>query len=148
VNLNELLALLPDNATGEISPADMRSIVTDLYNAAHTTGTPYAYKWTTAATPAAGHVTFDVPWALTATQALVSETTDDGMTLTFGVLDTAAAARLWVTGPNNAKLVADVTGPSTDMGTYRQIPVTVTSVTGVQPANNAAVTLSIAVFSG
>jgi hypothetical protein len=35
VTLDELLALLPDNTTGAISPADMRTIVTDLYNAAH-----------------------------------------------------------------------------------------------------------------
>jgi hypothetical protein len=35
MNLNELLALLPDNTTGEISPADMRTIVTELYNDAN-----------------------------------------------------------------------------------------------------------------
>jgi hypothetical protein len=33
--LDELLALLPDNTTGQISAADMRTIVTDLYQAAH-----------------------------------------------------------------------------------------------------------------
>jgi hypothetical protein len=33
--LNDLLALLPDNATGEITPADMRQIVTDLWDASH-----------------------------------------------------------------------------------------------------------------
>ena len=35
MTLDDLLALLPDNSTGEISAADMRTIVTDLYNAAH-----------------------------------------------------------------------------------------------------------------
>jgi hypothetical protein len=35
MDLNELLALLPDNTTGQISPADMRSIVTELYNDAN-----------------------------------------------------------------------------------------------------------------
>jgi hypothetical protein len=33
--LNDLLALLPDNTTGQISPADMRTIVTELYNDAN-----------------------------------------------------------------------------------------------------------------
>jgi hypothetical protein len=35
MDLNELLALLPDNTTGQISPADMRTIVTELYNDAN-----------------------------------------------------------------------------------------------------------------
>jgi hypothetical protein len=35
VNLNELLALLPDNANGDITPADLRTIVTELYNDAN-----------------------------------------------------------------------------------------------------------------
>lgn len=32
MTLEELLALLPDNGTGEISAADMRTIVTELYS--------------------------------------------------------------------------------------------------------------------
>jgi hypothetical protein len=35
VDLSELLALLPDNATGDITPADLRTIVTELYNDAN-----------------------------------------------------------------------------------------------------------------
>jgi hypothetical protein len=35
VALADLLALLPDNTTGDISPADMRTIVTALYNDAN-----------------------------------------------------------------------------------------------------------------
>src|SRR6516225_5625808 len=33
--LSDLLALLPDNTSGQITPAAMRTIVTDLYSAAH-----------------------------------------------------------------------------------------------------------------
>jgi hypothetical protein len=33
VTLEELLALLPDNTTGDIDAADMRTVVTELYNA-------------------------------------------------------------------------------------------------------------------
>ena len=35
MDLADLLALLPDNSSGEISPADMRTIVTELYNDAN-----------------------------------------------------------------------------------------------------------------
>ena len=35
MTLDELLALLPDNTTGDITPADMRTIVTELWNGAH-----------------------------------------------------------------------------------------------------------------
>jgi hypothetical protein len=35
VNLNELLALFPDNTTGQITPADMRTAITELYNDAN-----------------------------------------------------------------------------------------------------------------
>jgi hypothetical protein len=35
MNLNDMLALLPDNTTGAITPADMRAIVTELYNDAN-----------------------------------------------------------------------------------------------------------------
>ena len=35
MTLDDLLALLPDNTTGAISAADMRTIVTELYNDAN-----------------------------------------------------------------------------------------------------------------
>jgi hypothetical protein len=35
MNLDDMLALLPDNTTGAITPADMRAIVTELYNDAN-----------------------------------------------------------------------------------------------------------------
>jgi hypothetical protein len=35
MTLDEMLALLADNTTGDITPADLRSIVTDLYNSSH-----------------------------------------------------------------------------------------------------------------
>src|SRR5262245_33668806 len=145
MTLDELLALLPDNTTGEISPADMRTIVTDLYHAAHSASDAYAYRWSTSAPPGSGHVTMDQPWQLFASKALISELTDDGITPGFGAIDSAVAARVWITGAGGLEFVADVTGPSIDMGTYREVPIAPTSMTGVQPANNAAVTLSLVV---
>ena len=35
MDLADLLALLPDNSSGEISPADLRTIVTELYTDAN-----------------------------------------------------------------------------------------------------------------
>ena len=32
MTLEELLALLPDNTTGQITAADLRAVVTELYN--------------------------------------------------------------------------------------------------------------------
>jgi hypothetical protein len=144
MTLDELLALLPDNETGMISAADMRVIVTDLYEASHSSAESSVLRWdTSGSAPASGRVTMDQPWNVTATKVLVSETADDGRVLAFGVMDTAQQARLWITTAGGAKLVADVTGPSTDLGSYREVPIVVESIAGNQPAMNAVVTVTI-----
>src|SRR5215510_1764883 len=113
-----MLALLPDNTAGEISAADLRTIVSDLWTSAHSVGDSYAYRWSTSPTaPASGHVTMDQPWQTFATKVLVSETTDDGIAPGFTTVDTAAAAKCWITTAAGSKLEANVTGPSVDMGT-------------------------------
>lgn len=148
MTLDQMLALLPDNTAGEISPADMRAIVSDLYEAAHTTGIAYAYKWTTSSPPPTGRVTMDQPWQLFASKALVSETADDGMTPGFGAIDNATAGRVWITTAAGAKYIADITGPSIDRGTYREIPIAPQSMTGNPPGNGDAVTVTLAVVGG
>jgi hypothetical protein len=146
VTLEEMLALLPDNTAGEISPADMRTIVTGLYEWATLSSESYAFRWSTAGTaPTTGRVTTDQPWQMSATKLLLSETADDGTLVKWSVLDSAAARRVWVTAPNNVQLVADLSGPSVDLGTYRELPLTVRSVTGAQPANNGQVTVTLGV---
>jgi hypothetical protein len=150
MDLSEMLALLPDNTTGDIGADDLRSIVTELWNQARTYGNLYAYKWdnTPASPPASGQITMDQPWALTATQILISESTDDGLTLTFALVDDALSGRIWLSTSGGARLEADVLGPTVDQGTYREIPIQVTSVTGSAPGNNAPVTLTIIVQAG
>ena len=140
-----MLALLPDNTSGEISPADLRAIITELYHLGASTSDSFPFKWSTGGTPGAGHVTMDQPWQTFATKALISETADDGTAVGFGAVDAAVAARVWITAPNNVQLVADVTGPSVDMGAYREVPIAVRSIVGGQPSNNAAVTVSLVV---
>jgi hypothetical protein len=144
LTLDEMLLLLPDNTTGLISAGDMRAIVTDLYQAANSVSNAYTFKWSNAGTaPAAGHVTMDVPWLTSATKVLVSETADDGTVLSFATLDSAVAARVWITTASGQKLTANITGVSIDVGTYRELPIQVVSIAGAQPANNAAVTVSL-----
>jgi len=140
-----MLALLPDNTAGDISAADLRAIVTDLYHMAASSSTAYVYRWATSSPPAAGHVTMDQPWQTFATKVVISETADDGTAPGFGGIDAAVASRVWITGASGLQLVADVTGPSVDMGTYREVPISVLSITGAQPANNATVTVSVVV---
>src|SRR5262245_20502386 len=145
MTLDEMLALLADNTTGAIGADDMRAIVTDLYNAAHSVGDSYAYRWSTSGTaPATGHVTMDQPWQTFATKVLVSEPTEDGIGPAFTTVDTAAAAKCWITTASGSKLEANITGPSVDLGTYREVPIQVVSITGPQPANNANVTTTLA----
>src|SRR5262245_34717783 len=145
MTLDEMLALLPDNTAGEISAADLRSIVSDLYDMANTVGDSFAYLWSTSGgAPGSGHCTMDQPWQAFATKMLVSETANDGIVTGWTVVDTAVSAKFWVTTAAGSKLTGEITGPSLDMGTYREVPIHVASITGAQPGNNAAVTLTLA----
>lgn len=139
-----MLALLPDNTAGAISPADLRAIVTELYEMAASSSQAYPFRWASGGAPDAGHVTMDQPWQMFASKALVSETADDGTALGFALLDGAVASRVWITGPSG-QLVADVTGPSVDVGGYREVPIGVRSISGDQPGDNSAVTVSLVV---
>jgi hypothetical protein len=133
MTLAELLALLPDNTTGDIDAADLRTIVTELYNASNQVAQVFGYLWVTGSAPASGKVSTDVPWGQTPTLLQISETTDDGQNLVFTLFDTLTDARVILAGANGGVLYADVTGPSVDQGSYREIPITVTSNTGIEP---------------
>jgi hypothetical protein len=147
MTLDELLALIPDNDEGQIDADDLQTIVTELFNrAGNTMGQAFAYKWTTTATPPSGRIRTDTPWDMSATKLWVSEIADDGASPTFNILgDANALARIWVATTNGTKLVADVTGPAIDLGTYREIPIAVIEVIGPAPANNDPVTVTAVV---
>src|SRR5262245_21878532 len=145
MTLDELLALLPDNTTGEISPADMRTIVTDLFNAAHTLGDSYAYRWSSSpGAQSAGHVSMDQPWLTFATKIQASETTDDGLAPGFATVDNAIDGKFWISNASGSKIEGNILGPSVDMGTWREIPVQIVSIIGPAPANNSQVTVTLA----
>ena len=143
MTLDEMLALLADNTTGDISAADLRDIVTGLYDKASKLISSHPYRWATGV-PATGKLSLDQGWSMASTVLSMSETTDDGVTIGFGVLDQAASADV-VIGTDTQRLDANVTGPSVDQGTYRDIPIQVTAVSGAAPTNNAAVTLLVEV---
>ena len=85
MKLDDLLALLPDNTTGEISPADMRTIVTSLYGDANppylevigsgpiTLAAAATFTPIPGAVGMAGNIGFDVP---TVCQVVISGNVD------------------------------------------------------------------------
>lgn len=149
MTLDEMLALLPDNDSGEITAADLRTIITELYQLASTVGQNYSYSWSTAdLSPGSGKVGMDLDWADTATKVLMSEITSDGESLTFAMLDSALEAQVWISTGTDSRLKATVTGPSLDQGGYRELPVEVYDVHGPAPANNAKVSVTLLVMLG
>jgi hypothetical protein len=143
LTLDEMLALLPDNDTGEISAADLRTIVTELWHQASIYGNSYLFKWDTNPPPVAGQITMDQPWQMFATKILVSTTTTDGLALTFDLLDNSTETKFLLATKAGGKLQAMATGSSVDFGSYREVPVTVTSQSGTPPSNNDLVTVTV-----
>jgi hypothetical protein len=145
MTLDEMLALLPDNTTGEISAADMRTIVTDLFEKANTYAQTFSYGWsTTGGSPSSGKVvTSPLAWDLTPTEIQINETTSDGYTLVFNLLDASDGGQIWLSAATGGIMKTTIAGPSVDQGSYRSIPVTVDSVSGSAPANNEKVTVTV-----
>lgn len=144
MTLQELLALLPDNTTGDIGADDLRTIVTELFNAANTYAQTFSYQWlTSGVNPASGKVTTDVPWDMSATLLRINETTQDGHTLLFTLLEDSAGAQIWLSTAGGGMLKSTISGTIADQGSYRDIPVTVDSITGVPPANNEKTTVTV-----
>jgi hypothetical protein len=146
--LDDLLALLPDNDTGEITASDLRTIVTELWHQASIYGNSYLFKWDMNPPPSAGQITMDQPWQMFATKILVSATTNDGLTLTFDLLDNSTETKFLLATKAGGKLQATATGPSVDFGSYREVPVTVTSMSGTPPSGNDNVTVTVLAAAG
>jgi len=145
MTLDEMLALLPDNTTGEIDAADLRAIVTDLYDAAHTQGVAYTFEWTDDQTPPNGKLSLNQGWQTFSTTMNLSETSADGQVLTFGTID-ASRVRIVLHPATGGTLKLDTTGPSTDLGGYRSVPVQVLEITGTSPVNNESMSTAFVVL--
>jgi hypothetical protein len=137
MTLDELLALLPDNTSGEITAADLRTIVTELYNAAHTLAQRVAYGWSaTDSSPPTGKIYLAGGWTSAGGTAAISEIGNDGTPFAFNAVDAGNLVRLILTGPANQTMRIDLTGPSVDQGNYREVSYVVIQVVGSAPANN------------
>jgi hypothetical protein len=147
MSLEELLALLPDNNSGAIDAADLRTIVTELFYAANTYAQTFSYTWsTTGGTPSTGKVVTDnQAWDATVSAIWINETTSDGYALVFGLFDASSGGQIWLSGANGGSLHTTIAGPSVDAGAYRTIPVTPDSWNGPIPVNNEKVTVTVLV---
>ena len=142
MTLDDLLALLPDNSTGEIDAADLRAIVTELWNVANSQALVLVYEYVTSTAPALGKV--NIAWTTSATTLAVSEQTSDGGALPVAVIDgTDQNTFVLANGDRSAMVRGTITGNSTDQGSYRTFAVTVTEVVGTQPGANTVMNLSV-----
>lgn len=142
MTLEEILALLPDNSVGAIDAADLRTAVTELWARSSTVGQVFSYRWATSPGPGTGRVAG--PWVIGSGIVQLSETTEDGATLSYAILDALPGTVLRVIADGGASVLrATVTGLSVDQGNYRDVPVLVESVTGPAPAANAKVSVAI-----
>ena len=144
MELDDMLALLPDNSTGAIDAAGLRAIVTGLYENSSMVAQVFGYNWQAVSTnPSNGRATMDPTWGLGGTTLRLNNTTGSGLTLTFDVLDTLLSVGIILVGANDSALHAIVTGSSVDQGTYRDIPIDVQSATGSPPINNEKVSIVV-----
>lgn len=136
MTLDELLDLLPDNTEGLIEPVDLRTIVSELYSAAHVFTERWAYEYTPdTSPPVTGKL--NIVWALGAQTLRLSETAADGTPTSFR--DTTGG-RVALNASGH-EFRGTVDGPPVDQGTFREIPVTVDELVGGVPGNNVPVSL-------
>lgn len=145
MSLDEMLALLPDNTSGEIGADDLRTIVTELFTAAHTFGDRVTYGWVPGdPSPAVGKVYLNNGWSTTSTLMALAEQSADGIVFTFAAVDRGDVMHMAMTTPAGGVLRLSTNGPSVDNGTYRNVPVIVTSATGAAPLVNDSLSVEVA----
>jgi hypothetical protein len=144
MTLNQILALLPDNTTGQISAADLRSIITEIFNAAYTFTNQYSYQYTPQSGPASGKINLN-SWDMSASVMAVSKTSNSGLSFPSVLVDSDPSyGTTKISNANKSSvMLVNMTGPSTDGGTYLTYPVTVLSVVGPIPATNAQLTVTV-----
>ena len=104
----------------------------------------FSYVWTTSAGPAVGKATVDA-WSMAGRKVQLNETTDDGQSLGFGVIDAAASAEIRLLTADGKKLIGTVTADSVDHGAYRDVAILPTAIVGAAPALNQKVAVAVIV---
>lgn len=139
-DLDDLLALLPDNDTGQISANDLRTIVTSLW--AHTwVGEQYPYLFSTSATPPKGAVNTPV-WTTAITTLNVSDQATDNTNLGYGRLDVPGTL-IRVHSTATQVLIAEIVAPATINSGWRTLHVRGASAIGAAPADKSQVTITV-----
>ena len=129
--LDDLLALLPDNETGDISAEDMRQVVTALWTETQKARSAFSYQWgDTAPVPDDGNVSMDAGWALGSTVLHISKTTKDGEVLPSAQSVGAFGAHFTFLGAGATRLEGIVLGAPADNATYFDVPIEVTLASG------------------
>jgi hypothetical protein len=153
MTLEELLALLPDNETGQIGADDLRTVTTELWtkieDLGHLVARSAPFKWTTAATPGDGQMkTNDGTWSTSPTTLLVSRVAAslgnppwDWVQQALQVGSVIRVRNTLTTPLDN--MTGEVTGALVIQPTYITIPVSITSAAGTVPTNNKAVAIDI-----
>lgn len=147
-NFDDLLALFPDNSTGEISAADMRQAmtliaevgqgnqarITALEQQVPTVGVSVSGVWqidpTPASVPSAGEVTCDTGLFGTASYINFDKHASGGIDFSSAL---ANAVSIYVQQQNDSTnwIRYSVNGPVVDGGSYTQVTVTVEDAGGV-----------------
>lgn len=144
--LDDLLALLPDNSTGDISAADLRAVVTGVWNAGadvearvvaletaggtvSVTGVWRVRSDTGGAVPTGGEVTSDTGNFATATWLRFDDADDNGQDLTTALL--AASTLYGQDYKDSANFVRYLVTDAVDLGDFVELAVTVDTADGV-----------------
>lgn len=139
--LEDLLELFPDNTTGAIGAADVRTAITALWERVTAViNLPYAI--TNSAGPASGKLFVSGGW-LTPTALEIHNTAGDGSGVPWDLFADAGVLLRLDRNDGQGILRAVTTAPAASQGAYGSVPVELSSVSGAAPGNGAAVTLYV-----
>jgi hypothetical protein len=146
MTLDEMLALLPDNNSGQIGADDLRTIVTGLYEFA-AAALLVGYKWDRDDTPGQQQAAITPDWAMGPGTLLLSKITSGALAPSWDQIAGAVQAGHYIRIRQNADvdvhLVAQITGAHVEATNWWTVPVKVVEVSGAEPANGTDMTIDI-----
>jgi len=141
-SLDDLLDLLPDNQEGGITAADLRTVVTALWNHAWVvTDYPFAYGWEEA-TVSWGQI-FVPDWSEAGTTVVLSNTTRTGVATPYGLLGKPGTLLRVRDQGTDAAFVFKVTDPWTAGSERYTLHGVAQEVDGAAPQPGASMTVVI-----
>lgn len=139
--LDDLLALLPDNETGQITAADLRTVVSELWVHSYL-AEEFAYNYSNTIPPSSGNIHVNV-WSTAVATIDISDTSVNSQQLATALLDNPGTlVRLRNTNPSGV-MFAKVTAPATVGSGNRTLHVAGLSATGSAPTGNTKVSVTV-----